>query len=210
MATKKISELSAASTLAGTELIALVQSGATVRGTATTVANTASALGDVTTGTLTPSTDASKAIGSSSLRYTALYLGSGGFLDWGSNDVRITHSTNALAFTGATSGYSFDAGMTATTFTGSVQAITGAGDINLTTDTTIITTTGANAFTLADGTAGQRKTIIMIADGGDGTLTPTNFGNGTTITFNDAGDSVLLVFAGTDWWLVSNNGCTIA
>ena len=41
---------------------------------------------------------------------------------------------------------------------------------------------------------GQMKIITMVADGGDGTLTPTTFANGSTITFNDVGDSVLLVY----------------
>lgn len=210
MATKKISELSAASTLAGTELVAVVQSGSTVRTTATAVANTASALGDVTTGTLTPATDDSETIGTTSLRYSGVYVAPSGFLNFGSGDVLVTHSTNALAFTGASSGYSFDALVSATFFKRSQQALTGAGAISISTETTVLTTTGADALTLADGVAGQRKTIIMIADGGDGTLTPTNFGNGSTITFNDVGDSVELEFAGTDWWIVSNNGCAIA
>jgi len=34
----------------------------------------------------------------------------------------------------------------------------------------------------------------MKTDLGDGTLTPTNLGNGTTITFDDAGDSAHLIF----------------
>lgn len=210
MATKKISELSPASTLAGTELVECVQSGASVRTTATAVANTASALGNVTTGDLTPSTDDGADIGSTSLRYSAVYIAAGGFLNFGSSDVLITHSTNALAFTGGSAGYSFDAFVSAPFLVGSQQALTGAGAISIATATTVLTTTGSDALTLADGVAGQRKTIIMIADGGDGTLTPTNFGNGSTITFDDVGDSITLEFAGTDWWIVSNNGCTIA
>lgn len=93
---------------------------------------------------------------------------------------------------------------------GGVQALSGPGAVNLTTLTTTVTTTGADALTLADGTAGQVKVITMIVDGGDGTLTPTNFGNGTTITFADVGDSVTLQFLGTDWWVISNNGATVA
>jgi hypothetical protein len=41
-------------------------------------------------------------------------------------------------------------------------------------------------------------------------LTPTNFGNGTTLTFTNVGDSALLQFLGTDWWVVSLNGATVA
>ena len=93
---------------------------------------------------------------------------------------------------------------------GSVQSLSGAGAINLTTLTTTLTTTGANALTLADGAVGQIKIIVMIADGGDGTLTPTNLANGTTLTFADVGDAVTLQFLGTKWWVISNNGAVLA
>jgi hypothetical protein len=93
---------------------------------------------------------------------------------------------------------------------GSVQSLSGAGAVNLTTLTTTLTTTGANALTLADGAVGQIKIIVMIADGGDGTLTPTNLANGTTLTFADVGDAVTLQFIGTEWWVISNNGAVLA
>ena len=97
---------------------------------------------------------------------------------------------------------------------GSVQALSGPGAVNVTTLTTTFTSTGAgNALTLANGVAGQLKAVVYVAEaaGGDtGVLTPTNFGNGTTITFNAVGESVLLQFLGTDWWIVSNNGATVA
>ena len=92
-----------------------------------------------------------------------------------------------------------------------VQALSGAGAISLNTLHTALTTTGAQAQTLANGVAGQIKTISMVADGGDGTLTPATFAGGSTITFNDVGDSVMLIYNTTGGWaLVSNNGCTIA
>ena len=80
-----------------------------------------------------------------------------------------------------------------------VQDISGAGAINLTDEITHIVTTGVNAYTLADGYNGQHKYIIMQGDGGDGTLTPSNLGNGTTLTFNDVGDSAHLVFTNGAW-----------
>jgi hypothetical protein len=95
--------------------------------------------------------------------------------------------------------------------TGSIQSLSGAGAVNLTDLITEVTTTGADALTLADGTAGQIKIITMVVDGGDGTLTPTTFANGSTITFNDAGDSVMLVYNSTvGWALVANTGATVA
>jgi len=97
-----------------------------------------------------------------------------------------------------------------TTF-GTVQALSGAGAVDITSLITQVTTTGADALTLANGANGQMKIITMVADGGDGTLTPTTFANGSTITFNDVGDSVLLVYNSTGGWAaVSNVGCTIA
>ena len=68
------------------------------------------------------------------------------------------------------------------------------------------------AISLANGTAGQIKIISMVVDGGGtATLTPATFANGSTITFNDVGDSVLLIYNTTGGWaLVSNTGCTIA
>lgn len=80
------------------------------------------------------------------------------------------------------------------------QSLSGAGAINVTTFLTKWTTTAADAGTLADGTRiGQLKKIQLIVDGGDGTLTPSNLANGTTITFADAGDFALLRWNGTDW-----------
>lgn len=90
------------------------------------------------------------------------------------------------------------------------QTLTGAGAVNITTRVTLLVTTGANALTLADGASGQEKVIVMKTDGGDGTLTPAHLVGGTTLTFNDAGDSVLLCFNGTAWAIVSNNGATLA
>ena len=94
---------------------------------------------------------------------------------------------------------------------GGVQALSGAGAANNTSLTTQLTTTGSNqAITLANGTNGQIKIVTMVVDGGDAILTPSTFANGTSITFNDVGDTVLLVYNTTGGWaLVSNTGCTI-
>lgn len=94
---------------------------------------------------------------------------------------------------------------------GSVQALSGAGAVDLVTTTTKITSTGANALTLADGAPGQIKTLVMIVDGGDATLTPTTKTGFSTITFNDIGDGCILQFFTTVGWIcIGNNGCTIA
>ena len=94
--------------------------------------------------------------------------------------------------------------------TGGVESVSGAGALNLTDLITEVTTTGADALTLANGSAGQVKIITMIVDGGDGTLTPATLAGGTTITFADVGDGVVLVYGTAGWVVVGNNGATIA
>ena len=98
------------------------------------------------------------------------------------------------------------------TIIGGVQSLSGAGAVDLTNLITEVTTTGADALTLADGTtSGQVKIINMIVDGGDGTLTPTTFANGTTITFDAVAESVTLVWNSTIGWVATSvQGATIA
>tara|TARA_B110000483_G_scaffold208845_1_gene254763 strand:+ start:380 stop:826 length:447 start_codon:yes stop_codon:yes gene_type:complete len=76
--------------------------------------------------------------------------------------------------------------------------------------THINTTAGVHAGAMADGNNGQIKIITMITDGGNSVVTPTNFANGSTITFEDVGDTVTLLFTNSKWTLISNIGCTIA
>jgi hypothetical protein len=95
--------------------------------------------------------------------------------------------------------------------TGSTQALSGAGAVNLTTLTTKVTSTGANALTLANGADGQVKVIVMVVDGGDATLTPTTKTGFSTIVFNDIGDGCVLVYTTTTGWIVAGNfGATIS
>lgn len=83
------------------------------------------------------------------------------------------------------------------------QNLSGAGAINVTSYFTAWTTTAANAGTLANGTfVGQRKKITLVADGGDGTLTPVSLSGGTTITFSNVGDTVVLRWNGTAWVVI--------
>jgi hypothetical protein len=97
---------------------------------------------------------------------------------------------------------------------GTLQSLSGPGAVDLTSFTTAFTSSGTgDALTLADGAAGQLKTIVYVAQiaGADtGILTPANLGNGTTITFNNVGDSVQLQFIGTNWWVISLNGAVVA
>jgi len=73
-----------------------------------------------------------------------------------------------------------------------------------------VTTGGAHTVTLADGTVtGQIKEIILISDGGDMTLTPDNFADGTSLTFADDLDYAKLRWSGSDWELVGGAGLAI-
>jgi hypothetical protein len=97
---------------------------------------------------------------------------------------------------------------------GTIQSLSGPGAVDVTSLTTAFTSSGTgDALTLADGAAGQFKNIVYVAQvaGADtGILTPANFGNGTTITFNNVGDSCQLQYIGTNWWIVSLNDAVVA
>lgn len=96
---------------------------------------------------------------------------------------------------------------------GTVQALSGAGAVNLTTLTTAFTSTATgNALTLANGTAGQLKTIVYVAEaaGADtGILTPTTRVGYSTITFTNIGDSVTLQYLTQGWAVIGVRGATV-
>jgi len=95
--------------------------------------------------------------------------------------------------------------------TGSVQSLSGAGAVNVTTAVTSLTTTGsAQALTLANGTAGQFKTIVHVVDGGSAVLTPTTKIGFSTITFTNVGDAATLVYTSAGWAIVGYYGASIA
>lgn len=95
--------------------------------------------------------------------------------------------------------------------TGGTTTSSGPGAVAITGAIHEITTTGADALTLADGAEGQHLHVVMVADGGDGTLTPTNLaGAATTITFDAVGDAVHLLFTAGAWYVVGVNGAVVA
>jgi len=93
---------------------------------------------------------------------------------------------------------------------GGVQVISGPGAIDVTTLHTEITTTGADAYTLANGVVGQMKIISMVVDGGDATVTPTTLATGTTITFDAVADNVTLVYGALGWLPIAVQNAVIA
>ncbi len=86
------------------------------------------------------------------------------------------------------------------------QSISGPGAITITELKTEITTTGADAFTLANASVvGTVKKIKLIVTAGDATLTPTSLSGGTTITFSVVGDEVTLIWNGSAWVVVDDS-----
>lgn len=115
--------------------------------------------------------------------------------------------TGEATFTAGTNGTEIHAG------TG-ITATTGAGAVAVTGAIHEVTTSGiGDALTLANGTAGQKITVIYVAEGG-GTdtaiLTPTTLAGGATITFNDLGDSCDLTYSATGGWYMTGGTAVIA
>ena len=93
-----------------------------------------------------------------------------------------------------------------------VQNLTGSGStevINLTDTVTLLTTTGAQNFSLANGTEGQIKIISMKVDGGNATVTPATFVNGTSITFDSVNDTMTLIYQSTGWIVLAQQNTTV-
>lgn len=186
----KISERPPAGPLAGTEQIPIVQSGTTVRASATGIANTATSVELENAGLKIQDTDASHVL----------------TVKPGSN---LTQARTLSVFTGDADR---SVSLGGDVVLGGVQELTDDGAVSLATQTTFITSDAdGTALTLADGTSGQVKILVMVADGGgNAVLTPANYGNGTTITFDDVGDSATLVFRTGNWWLVGTPTATSA
>jgi len=77
--------------------------------------------------------------------------------------------------------------------------------------TTSYFTTGGSGetATLAAGSDGLVKIFSMIGDGGGNmviTVTNASWGGSTLLTFADVGDGCILIYAGSKWNLVGNNG----
>jgi hypothetical protein len=91
-----------------------------------------------------------------------------------------------------------------------VENITGGGALSLTTAVSLISTTGTEAYTLADGTLeGQIKIISMKVDGGNATVTPANYINGTSILFNNVNDTIVLMYQTTGWVQLARQNATV-
>ena len=127
---------------------------------------------------------------------TTLTLGAGTDVDITGANANVTATTNANI---TASGLINISGG----FVYSVQNISGPGAISVTTGVTFITTTGTDAYTLADGVEGQFKIIIMKVDGGNATITPDNLVGYTAVRFTDVNNNVQLLYGSTGWNIIA-------
>lgn len=68
---------------------------------------------------------------------------------------------------------------------------------------------GGDIFTLVDGILGQVKTITCLSATGVCTITPDNLSGGTSVTLNAAGETVILQFVDTNWYIIGGNAYTV-
>jgi hypothetical protein len=80
------------------------------------------------------------------------------------------------------------------------------GAASLTTAIELLNCTTANAIQLGDSTnVGQIKTFVIDTGDADAVITPTDLlGGATTITMDDLGDTVSLLWAGTGWAIIGS------
>ena len=100
------------------------------------------------------------------------------------------------------------------------ETITGAGGSNALDDdievSLLNTASGTASLTLSAGRfVGQRKIIIMTVAGNNATMTQSNGNLNSTnvpssILFNAVGESVILIYNGSNWNVVSVNGATVS
>ena len=92
------------------------------------------------------------------------------------------------------------------------QSATGTSTADLTKAVTELTlSSGSDAASLADGTVGQIKIFVVVGGSGSCVLTPTTLNGGTTITFNAIGDAVTLLYVATvGWTVIGSNSVVVA
>ena len=95
------------------------------------------------------------------------------------------------------------------------QTLTSDGSTALTANVTsaiteINSSGGTGSVSLADGSDGQIKTLIMITGSNTITITPTNLRGGSNVVFNAAGDTVTLLFKNSNWNIIGGNSYTVS
>ena len=118
-------------------------------------------------------------------------------------DGDMIYNSTTSKFQGLANGSWTDLAATTGPLTYSVQNLTGPGAISLTETVTNITTTGADAYTLADGNIGQLKVICMVGNGGDGTLTPDNLVGWTSVKFDNVNNTLTMIYTSGGWAILA-------
>ncbi len=85
----------------------------------------------------------------------------------------------------------------------SVENVSGGGALSLSTGVSFISTTGTEAYSLADGVEGQIKVIIMKARVGNATITPDNLVGWTSVRFTAVNNNVHLMYGSTGWNIIA-------
>ncbi len=87
-------------------------------------------------------------------------------------------------------------------------------NIDLGTSVSYFNTSGAESCTLGNGVEGQVKTLVMKNASGAMTVSVSNAGwaisGSSNITLTNTGDSCILQYIQEKWFVIGNNGCTIA
>jgi len=82
------------------------------------------------------------------------------------------------------------------------QTVSTTAAVSVATALTLLTTTDSTASTLADGTiVGQIKIIVYDVDSGSTVCTPATASGFSTVTFTDAGDTIVLLWTTTRGWV---------
>lgn len=85
--------------------------------------------------------------------------------------------------------------------------------VDLTTSVSYFNTSGTESCTLAAGSEGQVKTLIMKSASGSMTVSVANAGwvtsGSSNIVLTSTGDSCILQYIQGKWFVVGNNGCTL-
>lgn len=68
---------------------------------------------------------------------------------------------------------------------------------------------GGDIITLADGTIGQVMFFACPSATGVVTITPSNLAGGTSVTLNAEGDTCILMFVDTQWYIMGGNGYSV-
>ena len=113
--------------------------------------------------------------------------------------ITVTDATADNTFT-----FADDSGLVAYTADGGKTTLSGAGAIPLTDAIVEWTTTGSNTGSLADGKPGQILTVVIVTDGGEGTIVPdTTFTGWATAVLTDDIDTITFFFADTtSGWVI--------